>query len=101
VFGGWGGPTCIVDMLAARASPSRPLKLRLRYLFAASEPPCASCESSALLARLCPGRPVPACSPLMKGRACVGVMVEALPWVGVEDPVAMLVDESVLDAPRL
>jgi hypothetical protein len=88
-------------MLVAIALPSRPLKLRLLYLFAASALARAMDESSALMARLCPGLVGPVRSVSSGGKEpWVGVAVEER-WVGVEAPVGMLVDESVLPAPRL
>jgi hypothetical protein len=88
--------------------PSRPLKLRLRYLFAASMPPDRPIdESSALIARLCPGLEEPVLSPLdedcvwSEGAAPEADVAVVERWVGVEAPVGMLVDESVLPAPRL
>lgn len=97
-------PTCIEAMLAAIALPSRPLKLRLLYLFAASPPPeRPSEESSALIVRLCPGRaePVKSVSSVgTAGEAWVGVVADER-CVGVDPAVGMLVEESVLPAPRL
>jgi hypothetical protein len=94
--------------LAARASASRPLKLRLLYLFAASKPPARAMDvSSALIARPCPGLAGADSSSPARDLACdefagpaVGAAVKER-WVGVEAPVGMLVDESVLPAPRL
>jgi hypothetical protein len=64
-------------------------------------------ESSALIARLCPGLEEPVLSPSAEDCVwSVGAAPEAdvavvERWVGVEAPVGMLVDESVLPAPRL
>jgi hypothetical protein len=66
--------------------------------------------SSALLARLCPGRDGPSSSLLAMECMWLGVTVSpeevedvavAERWVGVKAPVATLVDESVLPALRL
>jgi hypothetical protein len=62
------GDTVVVDGLL----PSSPPKLRLRYRFAASLlDTMESCEPSALLARLCPGRIDVGRSLLSDGVSCV------------------------------
>jgi hypothetical protein len=99
--------TCIDAMLAVSAFPSSPLKLRLLYRLAASAPLDRPIEeSSALIARLWPGLVGPDSSPLAGGICSEGVelvvaVAVAERCVGVEAPVGMLVDESVLPAPRL
>lgn len=101
--------TCNEAMFVARLFSSSPLKLRLLYRLAASNPPeRMTWVSSALLALLCPGLMGGDTSELTVNESAItcdgpkaGVPADVERWVGVEAPVGMLVDESVLPAPRL
>lgn len=86
--------------------PSTPAKLRRLYRLADSWVPTCTRVLSALLARLCPGLPVGVrlLSPSdVSWVEFVGVLAIDECWVavGVEPPVEMLADESVLAAARL
>jgi hypothetical protein len=94
-------------VVAAEVLPSSPLKLRLRYRLAVSMlDTWESCEPSALVVRLCPGRVGDRGLVLSVETSCVefvGVVAAEVCWVavGVEAPADTLADESVLPGTRL
>jgi hypothetical protein len=100
-------PGDMTGAVAVAVLPSSPLKLRLRYRLAVSMlDTWESCELSALVVRLCPGRVGGGGLVLSVETSCVefvGVVAADVCWaaVGVEAPADTLADESVLPGTRL
>ncbi len=104
LFGAVFAPTCNEAMFSERCFSSNPLKLRLLYRLAGSNPAARAAVSSALLARLCPDLTEGGISRPLNAAACgsvAEVLAEVERWVGVVAPVLALLDESVLPGTRL